>query len=146
MKHLLQILLLLCLLQTACTKDEAQPQFESIECLVEINGAFELTAVTKYAEYIGGQEAFFRAIGQEIRYPPEARKNGIEGTVIIEFDVTQTGEVENITLKEDIGEGCGEEAKRMFEVITEGVSFHPAELNRVPVKVRKELPIKFKLE
>lgn len=146
MKHLLQILFLVCLLQIACTKDQAEPEFEAIECLVEVNGTFELTKVTKYAEYIGGQQALFQAIGQEISYPPEARENGIEGTVIIEYDVTKTGEVENIVIKEDIGAGCGEETKRMFEIITKGVSFHPAELNRVPVKVRKELPVKFKLE
>jgi len=116
-----------------------------VEVEVEVNGVFELMTVSKMAEYIGGQEAFFKAIGQEISYPPEARENGIEGEVIIEFEITKTGEVENIVIKEDIGGGCSEEAKRMLEVITQGVSFHPAELEGVPVRVKMEVPIRFKL-
>ncbi len=143
MKHFLECFLptlfIVCFLQVGCTKD----QTETFDCLVEINGVFELTEITTPAEFIGGQDALFESIAKEISYPPEARENGIEGTVILQYEVTSIGTVENIVILEDIGEGCGEEARRTLEVITEGVSFHPAELNRVPVKVRKELPIKF---
>ncbi len=146
MKNSLQYILLFvfttCLFQVSCKKEPA----ESIPLVeVEINGVFELMRVSKMAEYIGGQEGFFRAIGQEIKYPPEARENGIAGEVVLEFEVTQTGEVENIVIKEDVGGGCGEEAKRTLEVITQGVSFHPAELNGEPVRVRMEVPITFNL-
>lgn len=145
MKHLLQSLtfffFISCFLQFGCTKDEASPK--SIELWVAVNDTFELTFVSKAPEYIGGQEALFKAIGTEIRYPPEARENDIQGTVILQYEVTKTGEVENIVILEDIGGGCGAETKRMFEVITEGVSFHPAEIDGTPVRIRMELSIKF---
>lgn len=144
MKHLITyfslFVFILCFIQIGCTKEETT---EPIEHWVEINGTYELMTVTKGAEYIGGQAAFFKAIAEEISYPAEARENDISGTVIIQFEVTEQGKVENTTIIEDIGGGCGEEAKRTLEVITQGVSFHPAEIDGVPVRVRMDLPIKF---
>ena len=49
----------------------------------------------------------------QLQYPEEARAAGIEGTVYVRFVVQSDGKVAQVTLLNDIGGGCGEEALRV---------------------------------
>ena len=120
---------------------------EMIECEVYIDGAWQMTQIRKSPEYLdGGEDGLAMSVLEEITYPAEARNNQIEGTVRLRYEVTRFGTVEIITVMEDIGAGCGDEAKRAFGKATEGVSFSPAEIDNEPVRVRKEVPVLFRLE
>lgn len=107
---------------------------------------FECITLTKAPEYIkGGESGFGQALTGEIYYPAEARRNKIEGDVIISFIINENGTVDNISIKKDIGYGCGDSAKEAIQVVTDGVSFHPGELNGQKVMVRRDITIHFKL-
>ena len=92
-----------------------------------------------------GQKGFLEAFFGIIKYPAIARENGTEGTVVLEFEISEIGTVENVIIFQDIGDGCGAEAKRSLEVATEGVSYSPGVLNDVNRRVKKRISIRFRL-
>lgn len=95
-------------------------------------------AVEEMPELIGG----IQALQQKIRYPERARMAGIEGRVIVQFIVTEKGEVENPQVIRGIGGGCDEEALRVISQ----AKFKPGRQRDIPVRVRYTLPIIFKLQ
>jgi len=116
-------------------------------CLVEIDGSFVLVDLDSEPEFIdGGERGFVNAFYDVIKYPAEARENGVQGTVILSYEITKEGSLENIIIIQDIGAGCGEESKRALDEATPGVSFEPGIFEGNPVRVKKSIPIKFKLQ
>ena len=86
-------------------------------------------------------------IYQNIQYPDSAWSEGLEGTVVIRFVVTEQGEVENAEVIKDIGGGCGEEALRVVNLMkTMTEKWIPGQQQGKAVKVYFNLPVKFRLE
>jgi len=46
--------------------------------------------------YKAGEKEFYKSIQRSLKYPLEARKNNIQGTVYLSFTVNKEGEIENI--------------------------------------------------
>lgn len=88
-------------------------------------------------------EKLIAHIKKEINYPPIARENGIEGTVVVKFVVGKTGEISNAQIMRDIGGGCGQEALRIVNAMPGWI---PGENGNGPVNVSFTLPVKFRLE
>ncbi len=75
-------------------------------------------------------------------YPPEARSRGIEGKVLVEFTVTEHGEVQDPVIIEANPPGVFDQA------VLESVRrwrFRPKEQNGKPIAVRARQPLEFKL-
>ena len=92
--------------------------------------------------FIGGQEALVKYISGNIHYPDEAKKQGIQGTVFVSFQINEKGKVTNGKVLRGIGSGCDEEALR---VIMSMPDWDPGKNGEKPVKVNITLPIKFAL-
>jgi len=142
--------LFISLLLVGCAKDDSSTTSQisdSDQCLVEVNGDFIDVVLEQDPEYLnGGVDGFNKAFFQTIRYPAEARENGIEGLCIISYEITTEGKVENIGIVQDPGGGIGNHTSLVIEEITEGISFRPAVFNGNSVRVRKGLEIRFRLE
>ena len=83
---------------------------------------------------------------QNITYPAEARENGIEGLVVLQFVIDETGKVSGVHSLKGIGGGCEEEAVRVVESMnTMPTLWTPGEQEGKAVRVRYNLPIRFKL-
>ena len=82
-------------------------------------------------------------IYKDLKYPTEAAKTGIEGTVVIGFIVTKTGSLHNFKFIRKIGGGCDEEAMRVIKSMP---NWEPAIHEGQAVNVKFNIPIKFKLE
>ncbi|MBK9961157.1 MAG: TonB family protein [Saprospiraceae bacterium] len=52
-----------------------------------------------------------------LRYPNLAVQNKTEGTVMVQFIVEKNGTVSNVKILQDIGDGCGQEARRVIELM-----------------------------
>jgi protein TonB len=63
-------------------------------------------------EFPGGPDSLNAFLSREIQYPPIAKKNGIKGTVLIEFVVEKDGRVTNGKVKVPLFPECDEEALR----------------------------------
>jgi len=81
-------------------------------------------------------------IRSETNYPPIAKQQKIEGTVLVDFVVNKEGETTDIQVINDIGSGCGKEAIRVIKAMP---TWNPGLIAGDPVNVRLRLPFKFKI-
>lgn len=98
--------------------------------------------VQQMPEFEGGMAALMKYIGQNVDYPGQARRMGIEGTVFVQFVIGEDGSVSTVEVVKGIGAGCDEEAARIIGSLPK---WKPGKQNGEPVKVRFVLPIRFKL-
>ena len=94
-------------------------------------------AKTKMLEYIY----------QNLKYPQEARKNNVEGQVVLQFVVEKDGRLNDIKVVRDIGAGFGIAARQVIESMNAMKSrWIPGKQSGKNVNVLYTLPVKFKLE
>ena len=91
---------------------------------------------------VGGMEAFYNYVNENIQYPRQARTMRIEGRVFVQFVVDKDGSITNVEVLKGIGGGCDEEAVR---VVKNAPKWHPGKQRGRPVRVKMVLPITFKL-
>ena len=82
-------------------------------------------------------------IYSNIKYPPIARENGVEGTVYVKFVVEKDGSISAPEIVRDIGAGCGDEALRVVKMMPK---WEPGKQRGRAVRVQFNLPVKYKLE
>ncbi len=112
----------------------------------EIPAPPKATSPVPYASIMpafpGGPDALYKYLMENIKYPAMARESGIEGTVVLQFVVSNTGNISDIKLMRGIGGGCDEEAMR---VVKKMPVWKPGNHNNVNVAVRMTIPVKYKL-
>lgn len=93
------------------------------------------------------QKAMLEFIYANIKYPPIARENGVEGRAVVQFVVEKDGSIKDIKVVRDIGGGCGDEAARVVELMNKkGLKWIPGKQRGQPVRVQFNLPVQFKLQ
>ncbi len=86
-------------------------------------------------------------IYKNLEYPTEARKNGVEGMAVVQFNIGEKGQVLDIKVIRDPGSGIGDAAKVVVEKMNSMEErWIPGKMKGTPVKVQYTLPVKFKLE
>ena len=98
--------------------------------------------VEEQPEPIGGTAAFYKFVAEELDYPDQARRTGIEGKVFVQFVVDKEGNLTQPKIAKGIGGGCDEEALR---VISKAPKWKPGKQRGKPVSVIRIIPIHFKL-
>ncbi len=94
-------------------------------------------------EYVGGMDAFYKYLTDNLRYPEQAKADNIQGRVLIRFVVMNDGSIVNVEVARGIGGGCDEEAVRVVKAMPK---WKPAVSDGKPVNVQYALPITFKLQ
>lgn len=90
----------------------------------------------------GGMSAFYKYVGDKMKYPAQARRMGIEGRVFVEFVINRDGSITDVRAIKGIGAGCDEEAVRVVE---SAPAWNPGKQRGKPVRQRYVVPIIFKL-
>ncbi len=121
----------------------AAPVQLDVEELPEEEADEVFVIVENKPEPVGGFPAFYRYLGENLKYPSAARINGISGRVYVEFIVEKDGSITNIAVIKGIGGGCDEEAMR---VMSNAPQWHPGKQRGRPVKVKMTIPINFTLQ
>ena len=81
-----------------------------------------------------------------VKYPATARKAEIEGVAVVRFVVEKDGTISDVEILRNPGEGTGEEALRVVNLMAEqNIKWTPGRQDGKPVNVNFNLPIKFKL-
>lgn len=110
-------------------KDETpQKPFESVE---------------QMPKFPGGDTELMRFISNNIKYPPIAAENGIEGRVVIRFVVGKDGHVSDINVLRPLDPSCDKEAIRVVKMMPKWI---PGMQNGRSVAVYYTLPVLFKLQ
>ena len=91
----------------------------------------------------GGEAALYKWLGENLKYPEEAKELGIQGRVFVSFVVEPDGSTSNAVVKRGIGGGCDEEAIRIVKAMPK---WGPGKQRGQPVRVQFNLPIKFTLQ
>ncbi len=93
------------------------------------------------------EAALLKYVYQKLIYPTIAREKGIEGLVVVGFVVNKEGRIENVSIKKDIGGGCGEEVARVINSLNDSdTPWTPGKLDGKAVKVLYYFPVRFRLE
>lgn len=101
------------------------------------------TVVEEMPSFPGGEEKLFDYLRKNIKFPPVARENGIQGRVFVTFVVDKDGKVKDARILRGIGGGCDEEALR---VISNMPDWKPGKQNGRSVSVQYNLPVNFTLK
>jgi TonB family protein len=119
--------------------------FIIIEQMPRFPGCEELEGDNKSKKKCS-DEKLMKFIKENLRYPPLAKANQLEGRVVVQFIVSEEGHIDQIKLLRDVGMGLGEEAIRLVQLMNEMPErWTPGEQRGKKVKVRMYLPVIFKL-
>lgn len=91
----------------------------------------------------GGQAAMKTYLARNIKYPPTAMKNKIEGRVILQFVVRADGSISDTHVMRSISPELDAEAVR---VIANMPKWNPGKQDGKPVNVKFTIPVSFKLD
>jgi protein TonB len=101
------------------------------------------TVVEEMPTFPGGEEKLFEYLRKNIKFPPVARENGIQGRVFVTFVVDKDGKVKEVKVLRGIGGGCDEEALRVIRSMPD---WKAGKQNGRPVQVQYNLPVNFTLK
>ncbi|TKC12486.1 TonB family protein [Pedobacter polaris] len=93
--------------------------------------------------YPGGMKAFYQFLAKEIRYPVNAQKNSVQGTVRLSFVVTKTGKIQDISVIESPDNDLSREAVRVLQYSS---NWLPAKELGEPVNMKYTVPVRFALK
>lgn len=105
------------------------------------NMAYDVVEVMP--QFPGGQIAMLKYIMENIKYPKQAMKEGIQGRVTVSFIVEKDGRVSNVRLLRSVQSALDKEAIRVVKSMPK---WTPGKHNGKPVRVRFNLPVMFKLK
>jgi TonB family protein len=84
----------------------------------------------------------FEEIQKNLSYPEFARKDGIEGKILVEATINEAGEIIDTRIVESLCTECDREAIQAIY----SVRWKPATKQGVPVRSRVSIPISFRLQ
>ena len=105
-----------------------------------ISGALAESA----ASFPGGEEALQAYLTGNIKYPVLAKENGIEGTVTVNFVVTDEGKVSEVKVARPLDPDLEAEAVRLINGMPVWIPATDASGKPVPSTVT--IPVKFRLK
>ena len=98
--------------------------------------------VEKAPEFPGGMEECMKFLGNSIKYPIVAQENGIQGTVIVSFVVTDEGDIQNPVIVKGVDPLLDAEALRVIKMMPK---WKPGMQRGKAVNVKYTLPVSFRL-
>ena len=124
------------------TSSDSQPQ-NSKEVIEKSDKDRIYTVIEKMPEYPGGTKELLSYLTSNIKYPEEAKKNGVQGKVIVRFVVDQFGKIGRTQVLRGVSAEIDTEAIR---VVNSMPTWTPGEQNGEKVAVYYTLPIQFAVE
>jgi TonB family protein len=100
--------------------------------------------LSKMPEFPGGEKELINFLAKNTKYPPDAKENGIQGTVMVHFVITKEGKVEKAEILQSVSQAIDNEALR---VVSSMPAWKPGrDKNGQAADAHLTIPIKFKLQ
>lgn len=93
-------------------------------------------------QYPGGHEAMVKFMIENVKYPADAKKKGIQGKVFVSFTVQKNGKIANVKVAEPVNALLDAEAIRVVSSMPEWI---PGKVNGKAADMQVMLPVQFKL-
>lgn len=101
------------------------------------------TVVEEMPIFPGGDRGLWKYLGENVKYPAEAHKNGIEGKVICQYVVDKDGSITEIEVVRSVDKNLDAEAIRVIKSMPK---WTPGKQRGNVVRVKYTLPINFSLD
>ena len=98
--------------------------------------------VEHHPSFPGGQQALLDFLRQNVNYPEQAKKDSIEGRVVVGFVIDTDGSITDPKIVRSVHPLLDAEALRVVKLMPK---WEPGSENGTPVKVKYNLPISFKI-
>ena len=98
--------------------------------------------VGRQPHFPGGQQALLEFLRQNVNYPEQAKKDSIEGRVVVGFVIDTDGSITDPKIVRSVHPLLDAEALRVVKLMPK---WEPGSENGTPVKVKYNLPISFKI-
>ena len=95
-------------------------------------------------EFPGGQQALFKYLSENVKYPVIAQENGIQGRVICQFVVNKDGSIVDVEVVRSGGDPSLD--KEAVRVIKSMPKWKPGKQRGKAVRVKYTVPVNFKLQ
>ncbi len=95
-------------------------------------------------EFPGGQQALFKYLSDNVKYPVIAQENGIQGRVICQFVVNKDGAIVDVEVVRSGGDPSLD--KEAVRVIKSMPNWKPGKQRGKAVRVKYTVPVNFKLQ
>lgn len=99
--------------------------------------------VEEMPSFPGGEIELLKFVAENIKYPKQAVRMGVEGRVHVQFVVEKDGSLSDVQVLRGIGLECDNEAIRVIQTIP---NFNPGKQRGKPVRVKMVLPINFNIQ
>jgi protein TonB len=116
----------------------AQPEPPKHE---EENKVFDV--VEQMPSFPGGMGALMSWLSQNMKYPPIAAENGVQGRVIVQFVVEKDGSITDVHVAKSVDPSLDKEAARVVKAMPHWI---PGKQNGSAVRVKYTVPVTFKLQ
>ena len=113
---------------------------DSIQPNVQPAVAAPSSALDQMPEFPGGMEALNTYLRNNIRYPQEAQKAGIQGRVVIEFVISKDGSITDAEVAHSVDPQLDAEALRLIKNMPR---WKPGMRKGQAIRVKQTLPIRF---
>lgn len=120
---------------------EAQPKADAPEAIVPDGDDKVYDVVEQQPEFPGGTSGLAKWLGDNIKYPAEAAKQGIEGRVIVQFVIGSDGTVSDAKLMRPVNPLLDQEALRVISAMPK---WTPGKQDGKAVAVKYTMPITFR--
>ena len=100
--------------------------------------------VESMPEFPGGQQALFKYLSENVKYPVIAQENGIQGRVICQFVVNKDGSIVDVEVVRSGGDASLD--KEAIRVIKSMPKWKPGKQRGKAVRVKYTVPVNFKLQ
>ena len=99
--------------------------------------------VEENAQFPGGDDACYKWLYDNIKYPAIAQEQGIQGRVFVRFVVNKDGSIVDVEVTRSPDPSLSKEAERVIKLMPK---WKPARQGNKPVRSRFNLPVMFKLQ
>ena len=99
--------------------------------------------VEQMPTFPGGEVALLEYICANLKYPQSALEQGTQGTIMLRFVVTGTGDIGEVQILKGLDPDCDDEAKRVVKSLPK---FNPGMQQGRPVSVWYTAPVRFVIE
>lgn len=95
-------------------------------------------------EFPGGQNALFKFLSENVKYPVIAQEKGIQGRVIVSFTINKDGSIVDVEIAKSSGDiSLDKEAMRVARDMPKWI---PGRSHGEFVRVKYTVPINFRLQ
>ena len=95
------------------------------------------------AKFPGGNDAYMKYLGENVRYPVIAQENGIQGLVVARYRILSTGKADFIDIVEGVDPSLDKEVQRIIEQMPD---WTPTTIDGEATTSARSLPVVFRLQ